>query len=144
MPVDEAGDALPTSMSVKSNGSGNVVWFDEITYSAPGTYTYKIVETNTDEPIPGVTNDTTEQTVTVTVTDDKEGGLNVSVSSTEASPATFTNAYNETTISIPVVKELSIPEGLQGSDSIKGKFKFTLRSRRHTDARSYRKSKRCR
>lgn len=64
------------------------------------TYTYTIAEADTDpnNPVPGVTNDTVVKTVTVTVTDKGDGTLSISktqdAGAVSGSDFTFTNIYN--------------------------------------------------
>ena len=89
--------------------------FGPFTYTAPGTYTYTVSETG---QIAGVTNDAQAagKTVTVEVADNGDGTLTATASSTEEEPLQFTNAYDidETTLSFPVEKIMTVPEGLDG------------------------------
>ena len=109
--------------------------FGDFTYTAPGTYTYKVTETGT---IKGVTNDeeaTTGKIVTVTVVDNQNGTLTATADSTTEEPLQFTNNYNvePTTAKIPVEKILEVPEGLTAPD-ITNKFTFELAAGDNTAA----------
>ena len=70
---------------------GGEFTFDEITYTEPGTYTYTVYEEGSAEE---VTNDTTVYTVTVTVTDNKDGTLTCVPTYSYGSGIKFTNVYN--------------------------------------------------
>ncbi|MBR2737364.1 MAG: Cna B-type domain-containing protein, partial [Lachnospiraceae bacterium] len=115
-----AGTGAPTvtTMSGTVDQDNDTITFGDFTFNAPGTYTYTVTESGT---VAGVTNDSAAEsgkTVTVTVTDNGDGTLVATASSTENSPLTFTNTYNATpaTVSFPVQKVLSVPEGLNGPD----------------------------
>ena len=118
--VEAQGDApVAETMTGTVTNTADTVTFGEITYTAPGTYTYKVTEAG---EIDGVTNDseaTTGKTVTVTVVDNKDGTLTATASSTDESPLTFTNTYNvgTATVSFPVKKDLEVPEGLEGPET---------------------------
>lgn len=122
---DASGDVIDT---VTNDASGSVT-FDEITYTAPGEYTYTITESGT---VDGVTNDTATKTVKVKVTD--EGGYLVAKTvdengnSVEGADFTFTNVYDASpvTATIDVAKNLSVPSGLTGPGDIADKYTFTL------------------
>lgn len=122
---DSSGDVIDTA----TNDASGSVTFDEITYAAPGEYTYTITESGT---VDGVTNDTATKTVTVKVTD--EGGYLVAKTVDEnggpvgGADFTFTNSYSarSTTAAIEVAKNLSVPNGLTGPGDIADKYTFTL------------------
>ena len=97
-----------------ADGNGTMTSFGTIAFNeshAGNTYTYKVTETGT---VDGVTNGTTEYTVSVTVTDNGNGTLTATASPN--ANTLFTNTYNvePTTASFPVKKILSVPEGLDG------------------------------
>ena len=104
--------------TVTISGSGNeegTATYAAISYTAPGTHTYTITESATEgSENAGIVNGTTTGTVTVTVVDNHDGTLTATADSTEASPLTFTNTYNvePTTVSFPVEKILTLPEGM--------------------------------
>lgn len=112
--------------TAKTNDQRGDVLFDAISYTRPGTYDYTIRETPGDRG--GVTYDTTEHHVRVTVTDDGEGQLlaDVKYDGGTAIPE-FTNTYRAqpATDTPDAVKAVSASEGnhykLKGDD-----FTFTL------------------
>ncbi len=117
---------MPTSDTVLCGADGVEVKFGEITFNAPGTYTYTVTESETDGAVGGITLDTDKpRTITVVVTDDGEGTLTAVVNG--GSTVSFNNPYSMTSldITIPVEKELVIPEGLTGPD-ITNKYTFTI------------------
>ncbi|MBO5516541.1 MAG: VWA domain-containing protein, partial [Firmicutes bacterium] len=79
------GAPAATTMSGKVNQDTDTVTFGPFTYTAPGTYTYTVSETG---EIDGVANDENAagKTVTVTVTDNKDGTLTATADSTANSP----------------------------------------------------------
>ncbi|MBR0154014.1 MAG: hypothetical protein IJM26_09540, partial [Lachnospiraceae bacterium] len=118
---DAEGNVIDTQ--VNPDGDGTKVDFSKLTYDKPGTYVYTVTEEGT---VAGVTNGTTEYTVTVTVTDDGEGNLIAEV--TGGSQVTnFVNTYSAEPVKYdpPVRKEYIIPEGLTGID-IEDAFEFTI------------------
>ncbi len=123
-----AGEGAPTAnpMSATVSNTNDTATFGPFSFEKPGTYTYTVTESGTVE---GVVNDpaaTSGKTVTVTVTDNKDGTLKAEVTSTEQSPLQFTNSYHETGITIPVNKTLAKdPADLEGPD-ITGKYTFTI------------------
>ena len=73
--------------------------FGEITFTIPGTYTYKVTESGT---VAGVTNDaaaTTGKTITFTVTDNGEGQL-VVTPTTDQAVFTFENVYEDVSVTV--------------------------------------------
>ncbi len=96
------------------------------------TFTYTIKET--DGSVPGVDNDTTVKTVTVTVTD--EGNGKISVSKKEADGAdkgndfTFINVYNVDPKESSLTGDggFTITKTLTGRDMAQGEFSFRLQS----------------
>ena len=98
------------------DADGGLAKFGNISYTKPGEYTYKIVESAGN--VDGVTNDTSEQTVTVKIVDGSDGKLKVdSIKySNGKANAEFTNVYSveKTTASFPVEKIMTIPQGLTG------------------------------
>lgn len=105
--------------------------FGAITFTKAGTYTFTINEEKTDEV--GVTYDETVWTVTVKVTDDKEGKLTKTVTYTNnksqqavtitGDTIPFTNSYQPTQIAVP----LSVSKAVEGADMPKSQtFTFKL------------------
>lgn len=68
---------MPEEMSVyvTDADSNHTASFGDITFEAPGTYTYTVNEDNDYQPIAGVNYSAAQYTVTVTVQDDGEGKL---------------------------------------------------------------------
>lgn len=100
------GDAADISRTAKNDARGNVS-FDELTFEAPGTYTFRISEVKGTEE--GMTYDEGAYTVTVTVVDNKKGQLEASLSYTKNGEAVeaieFCNTFTEpTTPEEPPVK----------------------------------------
>ena len=91
--LDEAGEVLQT---VTNNADGQVI-FEEITYDKVGEYAYTIVEVEGVQR--GVTYDTSQFEVTVTVTDDGEGQLTATEEYIDG-PAQFTNKYSAEPVSV--------------------------------------------
>ena len=95
------GAPMPGTKQVKNNGTnGAVPSFGPIKFEKAGTYTYKITESGF---VVGVVNDTTAtKEVTITVTDNGAGQLQVlkdGEAVTETETVTFTNTYTTTSLS---------------------------------------------
>ena len=90
------GDAADISRTAKNDARGNVS-FDELTFEAPGTYTFRIAEVKGTEE--GMTYDESVYTITVTVVDNGEGQLEASLSYTKNEEAVeaieFCNTFTE-------------------------------------------------
>lgn len=104
---------MPEEMSVyvTDANSNHTASFGDITFEAPGTYTYTVSEDNDYQPIAGVNYSAARYTVTVTVQDNGEGKLYIAddgVAITQTAPdvaggstatvsnntMVFTNTYN--------------------------------------------------
>ena len=134
----EDGVQMPSTKTLKipitkeSNADASVVKsFGDITFTKAGTYSFTINEVKTNEV--GVTYDETIWTVTVEVTDDKEGNLTKTVTYTnnksqQAVTITndtipFTNNYQPTSIEVP----LSVSKAVEGANMPKPQtFTFKL------------------
>ena len=84
-PVDSEGSEITqVTVSAPSDGDMADVDFGTFVYNATGIYTYTIKEVVPEDAAGnvynGITYDTHEVTVTVTITDDLNGGFNQSVS----------------------------------------------------------------
>lgn len=114
---DEKGKTIQTK---KNDLEGNIV-FDEIKYDEPGEYHYTIQEVSGDEA--GVTYDSSEISVTVTV-EDKGGKLTATPVYNEGSQ-TFTNSYKPAAGSVV----LEAQKVLTGKDLNAGDFSFELKDK---------------
>jgi len=106
------GDAADISRTAKNDAGGNVS-FDELTFEAPGVYTFRISEVKGTEE--GMTYDESVYTITVTVVDNGEGQLEASLSYTKNGEAVeaieFCNTFTEqkTPEKPPVKPDTPIP-----------------------------------
>lgn len=106
--------------------------FGDITFNAPGEYSFKITETK--GSVPGVDYDGHEAAFTVTATDKGDGTLDISTDINKGD-LTFTNTYDGEDLvltgdtALKVKKELTVPEGSQGAVSLKaGDYQFEVTS----------------
>ena len=96
------------------------------------TFTYTIKET--EGSVPGVDNDTTVKTVTVTVTDEGDGKISVKAAPDEGADKgndfTFTNVYNVDPKGSSLTGDggFTITKTLTGRDMAQGEFSFRLQS----------------
>ena len=119
-PMPAAGGETVTN----PDATGGTATFGDITYTKPGTYTYTVTETGS---VPGVQNDpVSTNTVTVDVVDNGDGTLTATANGGQ--PVEYSNSYQhgEALATIDVEKILEVPEGLEGPESIKGAYTFTL------------------
>ncbi|MBQ9825990.1 MAG: Cna B-type domain-containing protein [Firmicutes bacterium] len=117
---------MPSANTVACGADGVEVKFGEITFNAPGTYTYTVTESETNGAVGGITLDSDKpRTITVVVTDDGEGKLSAAVNG--GATVEFNNPYQLTSldITIPVEKILEVPTGLTGPD-ITEAYTFTI------------------
>ena len=106
-----AGDSWTQSVTIDAYNTTASVDFDEIQYTKPGTYVYKIVENQFDSDL--VICDSTEWTYTVTVTDDLHGTLSATeayaAGSKTGESATFDNVVTTESVGyVPKVKKTLI------------------------------------
>lgn len=108
---------LPNN-TVTSNNAEGIFSFGDITFNKAGTYQYRVSEVKGN--LPGISYDTKYYDITVTLTDNGQGQLNVQVTGNEN--IVFTNRYKPTEIkdSVLVKKELA------GRDLVDGEFTFNL------------------
>ncbi|MGI6315218.1 MAG: Spy0128 family protein [Christensenellales bacterium] len=110
------GGPMPANTTV-SNDAAGTAHFDEIIYTAPGVYTYTIIEV--DGGLAGYTYDNKTLGVTVTVTDNGDGTMSAEVEYND--DVTFNNSYEATgCVQITAMKHLS------GRALADGQFTFTL------------------
>ena len=106
------GDTADISQTAKNDAYGNVS-FDELTFEAPGVYTFRIAEVKGTEE--GMTYDESVYTITVTVLDNGKGQLEASLSYTKNGEAVetikFCNTFTEqkTPEKPPVKPDTPIP-----------------------------------
>lgn len=110
--------------TVTNDANGNIVFAQDPTYTEAGTYTYTVYETNSS--VAGITIDSSQYTITVTITDLGDGQLTQSVSiakdSQTVNTITFNNTYDPTSTSI----RISGTKNLTGKDLEDGEFGFLL------------------
>ena len=94
-------------IDTQSRTKGGPVYFKELTYDQPGTYSYVIRERGGD--VPGYSYDTSDHNVTVEVTDN-QGTLSAEVKYDDASSLEITNTYEPE----PAELELTVRKKLVG------------------------------
>lgn len=80
-------------ITISSKSSPKTAAFGDIKINKPGTYVFAIAE-DAQNPIAGVTYDTTARMVTITAEDNGDGTLDIQVSGNSESDLTFKNVYN--------------------------------------------------
>ena len=130
-----ADEGSKSTKAAKTAASG-VTSFDEgVSTQTAGrtkTFTYTIKET--EGSVPGVDNDTTVKTVTVTVKDEGNGKISVSKKEAEGADTgndfTFTNVYNVDPEQSSLTGDggFTITKTLTGRDMAQGEFSFMLQS----------------
>lgn len=96
-----AGTPLPdqTAITVDNKTPDHTASFGDITFSAPGTYTYTVTEDNDpDQPLIGVNYSGATYTVTVQVTDNGEGKLVIPANGVTYSQTNGTNVTDNTMV----------------------------------------------
>lgn len=116
------GVVMPESKTVTTTNNiqkdnSETVTFNSIKFTKPGTYTFKVKETNQNAPA-GWTYDGSEKTITVTVRDDGDK----LVADVQGDNPTFTNSYSASEASI-TLKAKKILENL---DLAENQFSFQL------------------
>ena len=147
LPTDAAGNVVDTvSVSMPEGtpaGEDNPVAFNfgDITYDTPGTYYYKVYESDDDSIVnQGVTASQAVYQVVVEVTDNHDGALTVAATKAQviddegteqtgelvpASSMAFTNAY-EASYDYGANGGLQVSKTMTGRDLAKGEFAFTI------------------
>ena len=119
--VDKDGKTVDGGYTdTAANAADGTVSFQEITYSKPGTYYYKVVEDVPAKKLEGVTYSSESYTITVTVNDDGKGKLTAAADKS-LDALVFTNAYNASGSYQPAVKKVLNGRGLK-----EGEFSFTI------------------
>lgn len=118
------------ALVIDSSAADHKAAFGDITFNAPGEYSFKITETK--GSVPGVDYDGHEATFTVTATDKGDGTLDISTDLNK-DDLTFTNTYDGEDLvltgdtALKVKKELTVPEGSQPVVSLKaGDYDFEV------------------
>lgn len=112
-----------SGLTIDNSTSEHKAAFGNITFTKPGTYKFTVKESK--GSLGGVTYDTHEATITVTVSDNGDGTLTCTAVVDPADGGlTFTNTY---AVSGEVKATLDGTKTLTGRDSLEGeKFEFTL------------------
>lgn len=105
---------------VKANDANGDIAFDTIKYDKAGTYTYVVKEVAGD--LDNVTYSEEEYTVTVTVTDNRDGTLTAKADK-DINDLVFTNTYTPDPV---VVTDLGGIKTLEGRAIKAGEFSFTI------------------
>lgn len=129
--------ALPEnagSLVINAQDADHKAAFDDITFNAVGTYTFKVTEVipADEDKIAGVTYDDNEAIITVTTTDNGDGTLEVTPQ-VNADALTFTNIYKpsgEVTVDADDIKLSKIFEGAEWDENFS--FDFTIEASEET------------
>ncbi len=132
------GAPMPTTavdgkVTVQNDEDGKFS-FADLTFTAAGEYQYTVTEVHAGDTIDGVKYDTTVYTITVVVTDNLDGQLVASITSTHGTsenPATFTNTYTAAPVTGVVIEAekllTDITSGVnQAMTPVSGDFSFVL------------------
>ncbi|MBP2622405.1 Spy0128 family protein [Streptococcus oricebi] len=112
-------DSQGNTLQEKPNAADGQVNFDQLTFDKPGTYTYSLLQKSA--TIPGVTLDSKEVQVTVTVTD-KDGKLEAQVSYDGQDATSFDNRYEPAA----TTADLKAQVKLTGRELKEGEFTFKV------------------
>lgn len=110
----EGDDVVATA----TNAADGTVTFPELTYNAPGEYSYTVREVTGDAA--GVSYDTTAYAVSVKVSDNGDGTLSATASGDTS--VTFKNVYE----AAPATVTLNAKKVLEGAELADGEFTFRL------------------
>ena len=114
--LDDKGNLIET---VKNDDNG-IIKFSSLDFEKVGTYTYKIEELN--EGLNGVTYDSQDVDVVITVTDNGEGKLEAEVKYPNKQPV-FNNSYKVATSTSAAIE---VTKTLEGKDLVSDMFSFEL------------------
>lgn len=119
------------TISAPNNGSKDTATFNfgGIEYTQAGTYVYKVREIVDDNvKNPGITYDTHEATVTVTVTDKDDQGSSTGqlVASASVVDEEFKNTYETGEVNYDAQAGLDIVKNMTGSEIAANQFTFTM------------------
>lgn len=118
-------------IEVTNGTEGHKAAFGEIEFNdtPDGEYTFVVSEVVPDDEnkIGGITYSTAEQTVKVKVTDDGQGGLDVTLADGQSGELTFENSYAPKPTTVIGADKLTGTKTLKGRDALENEvFKFTL------------------
>lgn len=131
------GDAAAEQLTARATDASHDFGFGSIEFAEPGVYAFNVNEVGMpDDGSGGLTYDRHTATVTVTVTDDKQGHLQASVSydnsrattdadKVETGAAAFTNVYSAS-IDYGAAGGLNVSKILSGRDMKASEFGFTI------------------
>lgn len=124
MPADyPAGGVTISAVQGEKKAAVN---FGTVTYTAPGTYTYKVTEKLGGTTVDGLTYDKTERTITVTVTDqDANGAVTGELKAVQQNVPQFVNTYAAKPATLPN-DWLHATKYLTGRDLKAGEFEFEV------------------
>lgn len=113
------------NQAIANNTDAHQFTFDEITFNKTGTYQFVVSENKSG--IGGITDDTTQNIVTVSVTDIYDGNLKAEITGMTGngsieSGLIFTNVYQPANTSA----NIEISKVLSGRDMLAGEFAFTI------------------
>lgn len=134
-PMPESATA-PVAVSVTNadlDKGRAAINFGTIEYTEPGTYVYKVIETNAGTTVDGITYSKNVAEITVTVTPNKKGELSAEVKVTSGK-AMFENAYATNPVESSVTDKIDVTKSLTGRDLAAGEFSFELREIKGEDS----------
>ena len=134
-PMPESATA-PVAVSVTNadlDKGKAAINFGTIEYTEPGTYVYKVIETNAGTTVDGIAYSKNVAEITVTVTPNKKGELSAEVKVTSGK-AMFENAYATNPVDSSVTDKIDVTKSLTGRDLAAGEFSFELREIKGEDS----------
>ena len=134
-PMPESATA-PVAVSVTNadlDKGKAAINFGTIEYTEPGTYVYKVIETNAGTTVDGIAYSKNVAEITVTVTPNKKGELSAEVKVTSGK-AMFENAYATNPVESSVTDKIDVTKVLTGRDLTAGEFSFELREVKGEDS----------
>lgn len=127
--LDGSNQLTVSTSGVINAGESQTVSFGQLTFSAPGTYTFTVQE-NAPAEDAGWTYDTTPKTVCVVVTDRNSEGQydgNLYIQNVTGSPVAVTNSYEPGSVTVGEgdVAPITVQKTVSGSDT-QADFSFQL------------------
>ncbi len=93
-PVGDAPEFDPATVTVTKDSVDYTETFGKVTFTEAGTYEWTVTETHKGETLKGVSYESTQKTVTITVKDNGKGNLIAVENSNLVQTAAFTNTYD--------------------------------------------------